>query len=226
LKYQTADAYDRRLLYPKQPVGSPAAGRGRLNDEAYHHIRDAILRGDYPTGTVLAETEIASTLGSSRTPVRHALGLLLREGLLEVGPRRQVIVRGFTPERSEEILMLREALESIAVGRACEVIGDDDIDQLRLLILRQRRAARNDEYDVFLDLDEAFHLKIVDAARLPILYGVLGQLRGFVRLARLDGNRPSSALADVTVEHEHIVDALERRDAETARAVLLAHLGP
>jgi GntR family transcriptional regulator, rspAB operon transcriptional repressor len=207
-------------------VGSPSARRGRLNDEAYHHIRDAILRGDYPTGTVLAETEIASTLGSSRTPVRHALGLLLREGLLEVGPRRQVIVRGFTPERSEEILMLREALESIAVRRACEVITDDDIDQLRLLILRQRRAERNDEYDVFLDLDEAFHLKIVDAARLPILYGVLGQLRGFVRLARLDGNRPSSALEDVTVEHEHIVDALERRDAETARAVLLAHLGP
>jgi DNA-binding GntR family transcriptional regulator len=92
--------------------------------------------------------------------------------------------------------------------------------------MRQRRAARNDEYDVFIDLDEEFHLRIVDAARLPILYGVLGQLRGFVRLARLDANRPSSALDEVTVEHERIVDALERRDVETARAVLLAHLGP
>jgi GntR family transcriptional regulator, rspAB operon transcriptional repressor len=227
LKYRTRDTYDRGLLHPKPQLGSQtAARRGRLNDEAYHHIRDAILRGAYPTGTVLAETDIAAELGSSRTPVRHALGLLLREGLLEVGSRRQVIVRGFTPERSEEILMLREALESIAVGRACEVITDDDIDQLRLLIMRQRRAARNDEYDVFIDLDEEFHLRIVDAARLPILYGVLGQLRGFVRLARLDANRPSSALDEVTVEHERIVDALERRDVETARAVLLAHLGP
>ena len=43
--------------------------------------------------------------------MRHALSLLLQEGLLEVGSRRQVIVRGFTPGHREEILMLREALE-------------------------------------------------------------------------------------------------------------------
>jgi DNA-binding GntR family transcriptional regulator len=175
---------------------------------------------------VLAETEIAETFGSSRTPVRHALGLLLREGLLEVGSRRQVIVRGFTPERRDEILMLREALESIAVGRASEVIGDDDIDYLRLLIMRQRRAAKNDESDAFIDLDEEFHLKIVDAARLPILYAVLGQLRGFVRVARLDASRSSSGLGEICLEHERIVDALDRRDTEAARAMLLEHLGP
>jgi DNA-binding GntR family transcriptional regulator len=219
-------------LHPNESLGSQAAPtsgaarRGRLNDEAYHHIRDAILRGEYPTGTVLAETEISERLGSSRTPVRHALGLLLREGLLEVGPRRQVIVRGFTRERSEEILMLREALESIAVGRACGAVTDDDVDQLRLLVMRQRRAAKNDEYDTFLELDEAFHLKIADIARLPILYGMLGQLRGFVRLARLDANRPSSGLVDVAGEHDRIVDALERRDADAARSALLGHLGP
>jgi DNA-binding GntR family transcriptional regulator len=213
----------------RAPTGdrmSGALGRGKLTDEAYHHVRDAILRGDYATGSVLAETEIAATLGSSRTPVRHALGLLLREGLLEVGSRRQVIVRGFTPERRDEILMLREALEGIAVGRASEVISDDDIDYLRLLVMRQRRAAKNGEHDVFVDLDEEFHLKIVDAARLPILYAVLGQLRGFVRVAHLDANRSPSILSDVCLEHERIVDALERRDAEAARATLLAHLGP
>ena len=205
---------------------SGGLGRGKLTDEAYHHIRDAILRGVYPTGSVLAETEIAETFGSSRTPVRHALGLLLREGLLEVGSRRQVIVRGFTPERRDEILMLREALESIAVGRASEVISDDDIDYLRLLIMRQRRAAKNDEADVFIDLDEEFHLKIVDAARLPILYAVRGQLRGFVRVARLDASHSSSGLGEICLEHERIVDALERRDTEAARAMLLEHLGP
>lgn len=204
---------------------SGALGRGRLTDEAYHHIRDAIVRGEYPTGSVLAETDIADALGSSRTPVRHALGLLLREGLLEVGARRQVLVRGFTPERRDEILMLREALEGIAVDRASEIIGDDEIDQLRLLIMRQRRAAKNDEKDAFLDLDEEFHLKIVDAARLPILYALLGQLRGFVRVARLDASRSSSDLGEVCLEHERIVDALERRDGAAARAILLEHLG-
>jgi DNA-binding GntR family transcriptional regulator len=203
---------------------SGALGRGRLTDEAYHFVRDAILSGDFPTGSVLAEVEIARTIGSSRTPVRHALSLLLMEGLLEVGSRRQVVVRGFTPEHREEILMLREALEGVAVRRACGVITDDDVDYLRLLIMRQRRAASNGQNDAFLDLDEEFHLKIVDAARLPILHALLGQLRGFVRVARLGADRPPSVLAQVSAEHERMVDALERRDAEAALAALIEHL--
>jgi GntR family transcriptional regulator, rspAB operon transcriptional repressor len=201
-----------------------ALGRGRLTDEAYHYVRDGIMRGEFPTGSVLAELEIARTLGSSRTPVRHALSLLLKEGLLEIGSRRQVIVRGFTPEHRAEILMLREALEGLAVKRASEVISDDDVDYLRLLIFRQRRAARNGKDDAFLDLDEEFHLRIVEAARLPILHGVLGQLRGFVRVARLDAKRPRSVLEQVTNEHERIVDALDARDADEALTALIEHL--
>jgi DNA-binding GntR family transcriptional regulator len=201
-----------------------ALGRGRLTDEAYHYVRDGIMRGDFPTGSVLAEVEIARTLGSSRTPVRHALSLLLREGLLEVGSRRQLIVRGFTPEHRREILILREALEGLAVRRACEVMSDDDVDYLRLLIMRQRRAAQKADNDAFLDLDEEFHLRIVEAAQLPILHAMLGQLRGFVRVARLEASRPPSVLEQVSAEHERIVDALDRRDADAALSALVEHL--
>jgi DNA-binding GntR family transcriptional regulator len=67
-------------------------------------------------------------------------------------------------------------------------------------------------------------LKIVDAARLPILHALLGQLRGFVRVARLDSTRPPSVLTQVSLEHESIVDALERRDAKAALAALIEHL--
>jgi DNA-binding GntR family transcriptional regulator len=175
-------------------------------------------------GSVLAEGELARTLGSSRTPVRHALSLLLKEGLLEVGARRQLIVRGFTPDHRREIAQLREALEVIAVRQACSVISDDDLDQLRLLVLRQRRAAAADDQEAFLELDEAFHLKIAEAANLPILYGLLSQLRGFVRVARLDVQRPAAVLVEVTDEHDGIVDALEQRDPEAAVDRLLGHL--
>jgi DNA-binding GntR family transcriptional regulator len=199
-------------------------GRGRLTEEAYRYLRDAIMRGDLPTGSVLAETEVARQLGSSRTPVRHALGLLLKEGLLEVGPRRQVTVRGFTREHRAEILLLREALESVAVTRACEVMTLEEIDYLRLLLIQQRRAAREGRNHDFLDLDEQFHLKISEGARLPILRAFLGQLRGFVRVARLGAKRPPSVLVQVVDEHERLVDALERRDADEALSVLAEHL--
>jgi DNA-binding GntR family transcriptional regulator len=199
-------------------------GRGRLTEEAYRYLRDAVMRGEFPTGSVLAETDVARQLGSSRTPVRHALALLLKEGLLEVGSRRQLIVRGFTREHRAEILMLREALESVAVRRACDVMTLDEIDELRLLLIRQRRAAREGRNDDFLDLDEQFHLKISEGAQLPILRAFLGQLRGFVRVARHGTKRPPSVLVQVVDEHERLVDALERRDVDEALGVLAEHL--
>jgi GntR family transcriptional regulator, rspAB operon transcriptional repressor len=201
-----------------------ALGRGKLTEQAYNYIRDGILRGELPAGSVLAETEIAEALGNSRTPVRHALGLLLQEGLVEVGPRRQLIVRGFTPEHRTELLVLREALEDVAVRRACEVMAMEDIDYLRLLLMRQRRAANEGREDDFIELDEQFHLKIAEGARLPILVRFLGQLRGFVRVMRLGTVRHPRHLVQVLAEHSAIVDALERRDVKAATAALVQHL--
>jgi DNA-binding GntR family transcriptional regulator len=209
---------------PNQPRVAGSLGRGRRTDEAYHYVRDAIMHGDFPTGSVLAEIEIARTLGSSRTPVRQAFGLLLKEGLLEVGSRRQLIVRGFTPEHRKEILMLREALEGVAVRRACEVMQLEDIDQLHVLLRRMRRAAEDGREEDFLDLDEEFHLEIAEGAQLPILYSLLSQLRGFIRVARLGSRRPPAVLKQVVAEHEEIVEALEHRDAETALEALVEHL--
>jgi DNA-binding GntR family transcriptional regulator len=200
------------------------AGRGRLTERAYAYVRDGILRGQLPVGQVLTESEIAAALQQSRTPVRHALGLLLQEGLVEVGPRRQLVVRGFTPDHRAEILMLREALEGLAVRRACEVMDIDDIDYLHLSLIRQRRAAEQGRDNDFIDLDEEFHLKIAEGAQLPILHGVLGQLRGFVRVVRLGASRPPSVLEQVVAEHERILHALERRDPDAAVAALRDHL--
>jgi DNA-binding GntR family transcriptional regulator len=198
--------------------------RGKLADRAYRYLRDGILNGDLPPGTVLAENELAETIGGSRTPIRQALGRLLQEGLIEVGPRRQSIVRGFTPEHRRELLLLREALERVAVRRACEVMEIDEIDELRILLIRQRRAAADGNNDEFLDLDEQLHLRIAAGARLPILHGFLTQLRGFVRVARFGLSRPPLALAEVVDEHERIVDALESRDVDRALRELTAHL--
>jgi DNA-binding GntR family transcriptional regulator len=203
---------------------SDGVGRGRLTEQTYTYVRDGILRGQFPVGSALAEDEIAAALGHSRTPVRQALGLLLREGLVEVGPRRQLVVRGFTPDHRAEILMLREALEGVSIRRACEVMQLEEIDYLRLLLMRQRRAAEEGDEDRFIDLDEELHLKIAEGARLPILHGVLGQLRGFVRVVRLGASRPPSVLHQIVAEHEEIVDALERRDADTALRALREHL--
>lgn len=203
---------------------SRVASRGAVTEAAYRYVRDGIVRGAFPTGAVVAEQAVAAAIGSSRTPVRHALSKLLQEGLLEVGPRRQLAVRGFTPEHLAEIRLLRVALEGVSVARACETITGDELDELHLNLLRQRRAAAEGREDDFIDLDEEFHLRIAHGARLPLLEGFLSQLREFVRVSRLGRNRPPEILAQVIGEHEQILAAIEARDPAGAREALVLHV--
>ena len=200
------------------------AARQSLTDKAYEHVRGAILRGALPVGTILAEATIADELGISKTPVRQALQLLRTEGLLEVGPRRQLVVRGLTTEHRNEILRIREALEEIAVETACRVMPIEQIDVLRLTLLRQKRAADAQNEEEFLVLDERFHVLIATGANLPIVARLLEQMRGFARLMRLGRTQPPEHLYEVLAEHTRILDAIENRDSTTALAALQDHL--
>jgi DNA-binding GntR family transcriptional regulator len=213
-------------LSPTEPQSAarPGGGRRSLTDHAYDHVRQAILHGDLPVGTVLAEATIADELGISKTPMRQALQLLRTEGLLEVGPRRQLVVRGFSEGHRNEVLRIREALEEIAVETACRVITFEQIDQLQLTLLRQKRAADAHNEDDFLVLDEQFHILIARSANLPIVAQLLEQMRGFARLMRLGRSQPPEHLQDILVEHTRIVEALEARDVTAALTALHDHL--
>ncbi|HEU0058149.1 MAG TPA: GntR family transcriptional regulator [Gaiella sp.] len=195
-----------------------------LTAMAYEHVRASILRGELPVGTVIAETRLADQLGISKTPVREALQLLRTEGLLETGPRRQLVVRGFSADHRNEVLRVREALEEIAVETACRVMSLDQIDQLQLNLLRQRRAVEANDEEAFLVLDEEFHVQIASGANLPIVAQLLEQMRGFARLMRLGRRQPPEHLKDILVEHALILDAIEKRDVEAALTALHDHL--
>jgi len=191
-----------------------------LAERDYDHVRGEILRGRLPVGSVVAEGTVADELGISKTPVRQALQSLRRDGLLELGPRRQLIVRGFSHEHRRELLDVRIALESLSVRRACEAMTIEQIDHLRLLLIQQKRAVDAGDEDTFIELDEQFHLHIAAAAGLPIVERFLRELRGFVRVMRLGTTRPPGHLQEVWAEHERIADMLEaRRPARAARAL-------
>jgi DNA-binding GntR family transcriptional regulator len=200
------------------------AGVGRLTARAYERVRSEILRRQYPPGTVLTEGALADKLGMSKTPIRHALRALHQEGLLEMGPRRQMQVCRVAPAQRQELLELREALEQVALIHACRDMSDEDVDHLRTLLRRQRRAAEAGREDEFIDLDEELHVTLAERAGLRLVPRVLRQLRGFVRLLQLNTRRESGYLLRVYAEHERLIDAVERRDEQSAIVALREHL--
>ncbi len=205
-------------------MSAMTAGAGRLSSEAYERVRAQILHRQLPPGTVLSESALAASLGMSKTPIRNALLALQQEGLLELGRRRQLLVCGLPSARRQELREVREALEGLAITYACRDISDDDLDHLRTLLRRQRRAAEAGREDEFIELDEELHLTLASRAGLDLVPRLLRQLRGFVRLMQLNTRRDHGYMLRVLAEHERIVDAVEARDESTAQLALRAHL--
>src|SRR5262249_12140045 len=106
---------------PAKPAHAATNGRGRLSapvarallkEQAYEEIKRAILGGDFPPGTFLAERQLADRLGMSKTPVKAALERLEHEGFLAVSPQQGIVIREMTLEQIAEQYELRAALES------------------------------------------------------------------------------------------------------------------
>ena len=83
-------------------------------------IREMILRGRLKGGQRVAEAMLAQTLGMSRTPIRQALPLLAREGLLVESGTRGYLVRTFTRSDILDAIDVRGLLEGFAARRIAE----------------------------------------------------------------------------------------------------------
>jgi len=205
---------------PQQPGPdrTPAAAR------AYTELRTKILYGELPAGTPLSEADTATMLGLSRTPVREALRELLTDGLLEEAPRRQVVVATASPELNREVALMRGALERLAIREAAENFDDSDIDQLRLIMIRTRRALKAGDINSYLDCDDEFHLHIPHAAGLFLIEDALRRLRGFTRLAGLVTGWNLDDFERSADEHDAIIDSLATHNADDVEQILIDHL--
>lgn len=205
---------------PQQPM----PGRTPVGARTYTELRRRILHGELPSGALLSEADLAALLGVSRTPVREALRELLNEGLVEDGPRRQVVVATASPQLNREVQLMRGALERLAIREATTTRDVSDLDQLRLIMIRTRRALAADDINTYLDCDDEFHLLIARTAGLPIVEDVLRRLRGFTRLAGLTIQWDPEHLQRSADQHDAIIDALETGDPDTAETALADHL--
>ena len=89
-----------------------------LRDKAYRELKRAIVTGEYGSNSVLYESAISKTLGTSRTPVREAFMRLTEEGLVKNLPNHGYIVTAITIKEIEEIFELRLCLEKYVIETA------------------------------------------------------------------------------------------------------------
>jgi len=199
-------------------VPGPSAAR-----RAYAHVKERLLDGRYPGGTLLSENEIAGHLGVSRTPVRHAFAQLEIEGLLELYPRRGGLVVPISATEADDVLEARLLLEQHCARRAAAV-GAPLAAELREAIAEQQATLEAGGAG-FIHADRRFHRAIVAAAGNPLLTRQHDALRDrHQRIAAATLARDPARVARFIVEHRQIAAALESGDAATAAELTGVHL--
>ena len=94
------------------------AERGLISDQIRNALSDEIAAGRLAAGTALDEQDLADRFGASRTPVREALRQLAFDGLVELRPRRGMVVARMTPERIMDMFEATAEVEAMCVRLA------------------------------------------------------------------------------------------------------------
>jgi GntR family transcriptional regulator of vanillate catabolism len=202
-------------------------------------IREMVLRGKLTPGQRLAEAPLAEMLGMSRTPVRQALPVLAREGLLQEHETRGYIVRSFSIADILDALDVRGALEGLAARRVAEGGASRTlISALRQVlkdgdrILGKGHIEESDEA-LYADMNGRVHGLIVEEARSPIIGQALERISHvpFAAPQALAFDRSSldytyHRLVYAHRQHHYIVDALERGEGARVEALMREHINP
>lgn len=187
-------------------------------------LREAIISLDLKPGARLSEQEIADQLRVSRQPVREALIALARANLVEVRPKRGTIVVKISARKMMEARFVRAAIETAVVRRACENFDPWARSTIDGNLARQRAACAIGDYTSFRKEDEQFHIAIATGAGCGLAWSVIADIKAHVdRVCNLQ-LRKAESMPGLIAQHEKIVDAIDRRDAEAAVAAMSEHL--
>jgi DNA-binding GntR family transcriptional regulator len=198
-----------------------------IRERVYSAIREAITETNlYEIAEAdlrLDERELATKLGCSRTPVREALVRLEQEGLATSIPRRGYFITRKSKAELLEIIIVWAALESMAARLVTLHASDEAVSSLRAIFAHfdgERIAAKLDEYS---DANIRFHQRIIELSGCETLRRTAEGIFLHVRSIRHRTIGERQRFERSIVDHMHIIEAIEHRDADLAERLVRDH---
>lgn len=189
----------------------------------YESLRARILSGALPAGSRLIARHLARHHGVSDIPVREALRMLERDGLIEIIPYRGARVVTLSPAEVEEGYLIRGHLESLATRSAVGHLTDEHFQDLERCMHSMAEALEHDDHVRYAELNREFHGTIFSACPYRRLQELIDNLwdgqTGYQMVFRLS----PAWLRHSYEEHAQILQALRAEDAEAAATIALQH---
>jgi DNA-binding GntR family transcriptional regulator len=205
----------------------PVAIGPSLKERIYAQLKAQITSPQiYKAGAQLRidERGLAERLRISRTPLREALARLEQEGLVRIVPRKGVFIVRKSKQEILDMIVVWAALESMSARLATFVASEAEIGSLRTMFAtfddKSEIGAHIDEYS---DANIRFHQRILELGKCRLLKETADGLFVHVQAIRACTIGESDRAQRSIVDHMHIIEALEARDAELAERLVREH---
>ncbi len=207
----------------RAPAAAAPAAQAGATERIVESITAAIVERRLMPGTKLAEQKIADIFSVSRTIVRQALNQLSRDHLVVLAPARGAFVATPSVDEARQVFEVRSMLEVAMVRSLCARISDAQVATLRAHLQQEQAAVARTDVPGRTRLLADFHTRLAQISGNAVLAQLLADLLSRSSLIAL---MYQSALSAGQSQHEHvqIVDAIARRDADAAAALMAQHL--
>jgi DNA-binding GntR family transcriptional regulator len=213
----------RRRPASREAAVQPEAASS-LRDAAYDAIKHRVITCAFRPGEYINELQLSTLLKIGRTPVHQALDRLMVEGMVEVIPRKGVIVKPVSLNEVLQIIEVRLINEPFGARIAAEQANDADLNELADVIARARHWASVRNVENLMLLDREFHFLIARATKNDVMSELLRNLHErSLRFWFLSLNAPKQ-YEKVQDEHAAILDAIRKRDPDKAEAAMRRHI--
>ncbi|MEA1964579.1 MAG: GntR family transcriptional regulator [Candidatus Aerophobetes bacterium] len=197
-----------------------------LSQKVYRVLKTEIIKGSLKPGTKLSEGKIAKQMEVSRTPIREALRELAAEGFVKISPNQGVVVSGVSLEDVQEILQIRSVLEGLAARLATKTINinGEEIKELEKYQKQMEYYTSKDNSLAFSEIDAEFHELILDICGNNRLIQIRKNISDQAHRYRIRSLSIPGRLKYSLKEHQEILEALKRKDAEQADRLSQKHI--
>lgn len=198
-----------------------------LKQFAYETIKEKILRCEYKPNDILSETIIMETVDASRTPIREALNMLAQEGLVQIIPKKGIMI---LPITIKEIAMTFEArclLEPYVVEKYGNYIDKDRLKAIRLVSEKivKNGVGSQETAGLFARSDDDLHETIAGACKNKYLLQNLQQVfNQNMRIRILSEESLWERHQIAAKEHTEIIDCILAGNMKEAALSMRSHL--
>jgi len=219
------------------PHSRSSITKSSARDRIYQHIHEMLSKGSLPGGHVLSELQLSRDLGTSRSPVREAIALLIADGLLEQAPNRSAAVVELHREDIIDLYEVREALEIYAVRKVAqrglhptnEVQLKGYLDKFQCILRDLKKSGKRElnpgQMAEFSSIDLKFHALLVLSTQNVRMQKIVSDTRVLVRIFAMRHNgHEFSMLEKIHRQHMAIAQAVVKGHAEEAASLLSEHI--